>query len=352
MSETSQTESKANLWRHLLLWAIGVAALAVVVFFGGRALLVDRNGPLRLEVYAFSTQEEVLTQAIFPAFEAAWEAETGRSLTMVGVFGASATLASQINLGAPADVALFSNQQDVTRIKAGGQVGRDAQGAVFSYTPMAIVTRPGNPLGLAAWSDLAQPGLRLLHPDPITSGAGVWGVLAQYGSVLLQSGSDIAAQELLQAIWNNVQAMSPSARDALTLFELGAGDALVTYEQDARLAQQRGAALDIIVPHRTILAQHVAVIVDRNVTANERPVAQAFVDYLLSEDGQEAMARYHWRPAASDGSAMPALQQPFTVQDLGGWPQASAQVIDGVWRAQIAPQLDVQIIGPLSDRRP
>jgi sulfate transport system substrate-binding protein len=351
MSEASGAETKGVYWRQVLLWAIGAAALLAVVYFGGRALL-ERNGPVRLVVYAFSTQEEALTQAIFPAFEAAWEAETGRELDIEGLFGPSATLAGQINLGAPADVAVFSNEQDVNRIKVGKQVDRDAQGQVISYTPMVIVTRPGNAAGLAGWGDLAQPGLRVLHPDPRSSGAGAWGVLAQYGSALLESGDPAVAAQQLEAIWDTVAVMSPSARAALTLFELGAGDALVTYEQDARLAQARGVSLEIVVPERTILAQHVAVLVDRNVTSTERPAAQAFIDYLLSAAGQEALVRYHWRPAQPDGSAMPPLHQPFTVQELGGWARASAEVIDGVWQQQIQPQLDVDTIGPLSSRSP
>jgi sulfate transport system substrate-binding protein len=349
MSQRSNATRKSGTWRQVLLWAIGVAALLALVYFGGRALLVDRNGPVRLTVYAFSTQEEVLTQEIFPAFEAAWEAETGRPLTIEGIFGPSATLAGQINLGAPADVAVFSNEQDVTRIKVGQRIDRDAEGQVVSYTPMVIVTRPGNPAGLADWSDLAQPGLRVLHPDPRTSGAGAWGVLAEHGSELLQSGDATAAQQQLAAIWDNVQVMSPSARAALTLFELGAGDALVTYEQDARLAQQRGVPLEIVVPSRTILAQHVAVLVDRNLTRAERPAARAFVEFLLSDAGQQALVRYHWRPAMPGASAMPRLQQSFTVQDLGGWPQANADVIDGVWQRQVYPQLDVELLGPSSN---
>jgi sulfate/thiosulfate transport system substrate-binding protein len=351
MSEASGAETNGVDWRRLLLWAIGAAALLAVVYFGGRAL-VERNGPVRLVVYAFSTKEEALTQAIFPAFEAAWEAETGRELTIEGVFGPSSTLAARINLGAPADVAVFSNEQDVTRVKVGGRIDRDAQGVIVSYTPMVIATRAGNPAGLANWRDLAQPGLRVLHPDPRTSGAGAWGVLAEYGSALLESGSPADAQQQLEAIWGNVRALSPSARDALTLFELGAGDALITYEQDARLAQQRGAPLEVVIPPRTILAQHVAVVVDRNVTPAERRVAQAFIGYLLSEAGQAALVRYHWRPAQPDGSAMPPLQQPFTVQELGGWPRASAEVIDSVWQRQIQPWLDAEIIGPVSSRNP
>lgn len=351
MNTDSIVKARGVNWRQVLLWAIAAAALLAAVYFGGRALL-ERNGPVRLVVYAFSTQEEALTQAVFPAFEAAWEAETGRQLTIEGIFGPSATLAGQINLGAPADVAVFSNEQDVNRIKLGKQVDRDAQGQVVSYTPMVIVTRPGNPTGLAAWSDLAQPGLRVLHPDPRTSGAGAWGVLAAYGSALLESGDPAAAAQQLKAIWDNVAAMSPSARAALTLFELGAGDALITYEQDARLAQARGVPLEIIVPERTILAQHVAVLVDGNVTSVERPAAQAFIDYLLSASGQQALVRYHWRPALPDGSAMPPLLQPFTVQDLGGWSKASAEVINGVWQVQIQPRLHVETVGPLSNRSP
>lgn len=351
MSEASGAGASGVDWRRIVLWAIGAAALLAVVYFGGRVLL-QRNGPVQLVVYAFSTKEEALTQAIFPAFEAAWEAETGRELTITGVFGPSSTLAGQINLGAPADVAVFSNEQDITRIKVGGRIDRDAQGVLVSYTPMVIAARGGNPAGLADWRDLARPGLRVLHPDPRTSGAGAWGVLAEYGSALLESGSPAEAQQQLEAIWGNVRALSPSARDALTLFELGAGDALVTYEQDVRLAQQRGAPLEVVIPPRTILAQHVAVAVDRNLSPAERPAAEAFIAYLLSEAGQEALVRYHWRPALPDGSAMPPLQQPFAVQELGGWARASAEVIDGVWQQQIQPWLDAEIIGPLPGRNP
>ena len=189
-----------------------------------------------------------------------------------------------------------------------------------------------------------------MHPDPRSSGAGAWGVLAEYGDVLLQSGDPAAAQQQLAAIWDNVRVLSPSARAALTLFELGAGDALVTYEQDARLAQERAVPLEVVVPTRTILAQHVAVLVDRNVTSTERPAAQAFIDYLLSDAGQQAMVRYHWRPAVSNGSAMPPLDQPFTVQDLGGWPKAYAEVIDGLWLHEIEPELDVVPLGNMPGR--
>ena len=130
----------------------------------------------------------------------------------------------------------------------------------------------------------------------------------------------------------------------MTLFELGAGDAFVTYEHDALLALERGASLEIVVPLRTIVAQHVVVIVDDNVTPAERPLAQAFVDYLLSEAGQRAFGRYHLRPADLDGEQFPEISQPFTVDDLGGWSQAYTQLVVGLWQTEIEPRLHLESI--------
>jgi len=332
-------------WRRLVAWIFGLALLALVAFYAGRAILANSAAPLTLVVYGFSTQEEVLTQSIFPAFEQAWEAETGRDLTIEGVFGPSGTLAGQINLGAPADVALLSNEQHVTWLKVGRQVRPGTRPVMVSTTPMVIVTRPGNPAGLAELSDLALPGLRLLHPDPRTSGAGDWAVLAEYGSALLESGDPATAESQLKAIWDNVHWLAPSARAGLTLFELGAGDGLVTYEQDARLALARGVPLEIVLPTRTILAQHVAVVVDANVTLSERPVAEAFVDFLQGDAGQRTFSQYHLRPARLDNGTFPPLAQPFTVEDLGGWSRAYRELVEGLWQTEIAPSLELEAAG-------
>ena len=108
----------------------------------------------------------------------------------------------------------------------------------------------------------------MLHADPRSSGAGQWAVLAEYGSALRDPGDHADSQTMqLLGIWRNVRLLGASARATMTLFELGAGDAFVTYEHDALLAQARGVSLEIVVPSHTIVAQHVAVIVDDNVTA-------------------------------------------------------------------------------------
>jgi ABC-type sulfate transport system substrate-binding protein len=328
-------------WRRPSLYLLGVGLLVAVTLYG-RAGLAARRGPVRLVVYAFSTQEEVLTQGILPAFEQAWQAETGRELTVEAVFGPSATMAGQINLGAPADVALFSNAQDVVRLQVGRRVRHDTEAAIVGFTPMVIVTHPGNPADIASFADLARPGLRLLHADPRSSGAGQWAVLAEYGSALIESGDRAAAQEQAQAIWRNVRLLAPSARAAMTLFELGTGDALLTYEQDARLAQERGVQLEIVIPARTIVAQHVAVVVDDNVTPAERDAAEGLIRYLQSQAGQEILNRYYLRSPGTIPSLSPTLVQPFTVEELGGWPQAYADLIDTLWQKEIEPRLDLE----------
>ncbi len=326
-------------WRRLATWGLGIVLLAIVVFYSGQALLADSGGPVKLVVYAFSTQEEVLSQAILPAFEQSWEADTGRELTIEAVFGPSGTLAGQINLGAPADVALLSNEQHVNWLKVGRRVKLGSRPIVVSQTPMVIVTRPGNPAGITGFADLTQPGLCLLHADPRSSGAGGWAVLAEYGSAWLESGSQSEAQAQLEAIWNNVRLLAPSARATLTLFELGAGDAMITYEQDARLALARGVPLEIVLPRRTIVAQHVAIIIDDNVTLAEQPAAQALVNYLASEAGQSAFSHYHLRPAVGANEAFPPLDEPFTVAALGGWSQAYPELVELLWEGKIEPRL-------------
>jgi ABC-type sulfate transport system substrate-binding protein len=335
------------VWEHLE-GRIKAAALSFVVlililalFIGGRTILANDEVPIRLVVYAFSTQEEVLSKGILPAFEKAWEAQTGREIEIEAVFGPSGTLAGQINLGAPADVAIFSNAHHVNWLKFGRMVRKETQPSIIGYTPMVIVTRPGNPHDIFSYADLAQPNLRLLHADPRSSGAGEWSLLAEYGSALLESSDPDIAEAQLQAIWSNVRLLEPSARATLTLFELGAGDALITYEQDARLAQERGVPLEIIVPPRTIIAQHVAVVVDENITRGERPVVKAFMDYLLSEAGQQILSSYHMRPVNLVYEGFPPITQPFTVEDLSGWSHAYTEFVNTLWREEIEPGLDL-----------
>jgi sulfate/thiosulfate transport system substrate-binding protein len=331
-----------NGWRRGVALALMVITAAALVYYGGRAIIAGRQAPVRLVVYGFSTQEEIFRSQIFPEFEKEWEAANEQDLLIEGFFGPSGTLATQIVLGAPADVAVFSNAQHVTWLQVGHRVRQDTQAEIFGCTPMVIVVRPDNPLHITDYADLARPGVELLHAEPGGSGAGDWAVLAEYGSAFLATGDNQAAREQLEATWENVAALGSSARAAMALFELGAGQALVTYEQDARLAQDRSVPLEIVVPARTILAQHVVVIVDDNVTRGERLAAEAFVRFLLGETGQSILARRQLRPPTGADNAFPPVTQTFTALELGGWSQAYREIIENLWKKEIASRLAIE----------
>ncbi|KPL06812.1 hypothetical protein AMJ86_07120 [bacterium SM23_57] len=329
-------------WGHPVNWFIGAIFLSIFVYLICSGINFNDNKPVRLIVYAYSTQEEVLTQGIFPIFEQIWEAETGKNLTIEGIFGPSGTLSAQITLGAPADVAIFSNQRHIDWLKLNKCVDKETEAILVASTPMVILTRPGNPAGILDYADLVQPGIQLLHADPSSSGAGEWVVLAEYGSAYLKTGDPDTAEAQLKNIWRNVCLMGSSARTTLTLFELGAGDALITYEQDAYFAQQRGIPMEIIHPQSTILARHFAVMVDKNVSVVERPVAEAFMAYIQSDEGQQIFKQYYFRPSTIQSDHLPALDQTFTEEDLGGWTNAYDILIEKTWKTEIKPGLQME----------
>ena len=174
----------------------------------------------------------------------------------------------------------------------------------------------------------------------------MWSVLAIYGSELIKSEKETGqrdparAQQMLKAIWRNVISTPGSAREARTQFELGQGDALVTYELDAVLMKKAGPAVEIVVPEATIFSEHPAAVIDRNVTADERPVVNAFMQYLWSDDAQRAFVQYHFRSITNEAfndadKEFARIKMPFTVSDLGGWSRAYPEIIEHVWRDQV-----------------
>lgn len=336
----NQTEKSKGKPFLPLAYILIIISLLVLIVFTIKSMATRADAPVHMVVYAYSTMDEVMQQAIFPEFKEKWETEYGAEISIDGIFGPSETIAGQINLGAPADVVLLSNVHHLNWLKAGKLIAPDSQPQILAQTPMVIVTRPGNPFGIRTFADLSKPGIHLLHPDPATSGAGQWAVLAEYGSVLLELGNPEAAREQLISIWENVNILSSSARSTLTLFEMGAGDALVTYEQDARLAQDRGLDLEIVIPGNTIIAQPVVARVGRNIKHSEAEAVEAFIDFLFSDNGQEILVSYGFRPLQAQDESFPPLAQTFLVSDLGGWAGASKTILEEIWRAEIEPMLE------------
>jgi len=329
------------------LVVMATALLFATVFLRGcqtRAAEEEQVPPRQtIVVYGFSIAEEVITEDIFTAFQTHWKEQTGQEVTFQSIFTGSEELAETIINGAKADVAILSNEQHAVWLQINDMVETDwhtfpSQGVV-SRSPLVIVVRSGNPLSVRDWADLAHPGVKLVHPDPRSSGGAQWALLAEYGSALLSpnGGGEQAAREQLEGIWTNVAAAPASSREALKQFLFGTGDALVTYEQDALLAQSRGATLEIVIPHSTVMSEHVAVIVDENVKPWERKAVEAFVAFLWTDKAQQAFTKYYFRAVTDEAlnQAVPefhSIERPFTVQDLGGWGKVYPEIIHGVWK--------------------
>jgi ABC-type sulfate transport system substrate-binding protein len=158
MDNFSQMLKNGRSIPRWLIWTVVLGVFAAALFFLLRWTLMEDDLPLRLNIYAFSTQEEVMTQGIIPAFKRSWEEKTGKGVEVETVFGPSVILASQINLGAPADIALFSNAQQVNWLKIGKKVSKNSAPILYGFTPIVIATQPGNPGNISDYHSLTQPG--------------------------------------------------------------------------------------------------------------------------------------------------------------------------------------------------
>ena len=309
-----------------------------------------RGGERSITLYGFSVMKEVMDKAIIPAFAERWKREHSEDVKFTTSYAGSETITNQILQGVGAQVGIFSIERDVERLAKAGFVTSNwktmPSGGIVNKTPFVILVRKGNLKGIRDFADLARPGVKLIHPDPDGSGGAQWSILAIYGSELEKSkaesgGVDQArALQLLKSVWRNVFSTPDSARAARTQFETGYGDALITYELDGLQMKQAGGAVEIVVPRATIFSEHPAVVIDHNVTADDRPLVDAFMQYLWSDEAQQAFVKYNFRSVTHDefndaNTSLAHIELPFTVELFGGWQHAYTEVIDGIWRNQV-----------------
>ena len=310
----------------------------------------ESGGGVTITLYGFSIMKESLEKAIFPAFAAKWKSAHGVDVRFTSSFAGSEMVTNQIIQGVKAQVAILSIERDAQRLKQHGDITSDwhtlPQRGIVNKTPFVILVRKGNPKGIHDFPDLAKPGVKVIHPDPNSSGGAQWSILAIYGSELVKSekqsgGPDHArALETLQAIWRNVISTPGSAREARSTFESGYGDALITYELEGLLLKAAGSPIEIVVPEATIFSEHPAVVIDRNVSAADRPIIDAFMQYLWSEDAQRAFVKYHFRSSTNEAlnqenKELATIKYPFTVDYFGGWDKAYPEVIEGIFRDSV-----------------
>jgi sulfate/thiosulfate transport system substrate-binding protein len=308
------------------------------------------SGSQTITVYGFSIMKEVLEKEIYAAFADKWKREHGTEIRFESSFGGSETVTNQILQGAPADLAILSIDRDAQRLFDAGLTTTDwhtyPYRGIVNKTPFVILVRKGNPKAIQDFPDLGKPGVKVIHPDPVSSGGAQWSILSIYGSEIAKSkaenGSEdaVRAKNTLQAVWANVISTPGSAREARTQFETGYGDALVTYELEGLLMKAANAEVDVVVPKATIFSEHPAVVVDKKMPPDKRVIVDAFLKFLWSDEAQKAFVKFHFRSVTNESfndanREFAKIEQPFTVDMFGGWTRAYPDIIENIFRDQV-----------------
>ncbi len=286
-----------------------------------------------------------LYQDVNKNFAAQWKTQSGSELKIKQSHGGSGKQARAVIDGLAADVVTLALAYDIDEIAQRGLIAKDWQkrlphnSAPYTSTIVFLV-RKGNPKGIKDWGDIAKPGVSVVTPNPKTSGGARWNHLAAWGYALKQpGGNEKTAQEFLAKVYKNVPVLDSGARGATTTFvERGIGDVLLAWENEALLAiKELGPdKVEIVVPSVSILAEPPVAVVDKVVDRRgTRKVAEAYLNYLYSDEGQELAAKHYYRPTADKIAKKYASQFPkvklLTVDEVaGGWTKAQkAHFADG-----------------------
>src|SRR5579871_6012593 len=265
------------------------APVSAAVSTGGAPL-----PPAQLSLVAYSTPQAAYDQ-IIKAFQATPE---GRNITFTESFGASGDQSRAVESGLAADVVAFSLAPDMTRLVKDGIVGADWNAGpykgVVTDSVVVFVVRKGNPKHILTWADLVRPGVQVITPNPFTSGGARWNVMAAYGAQLKEGKTPAQAQQYLSTLFHHVPVQDDKASAALQTFTGGKGDVLLAYEQDALLAQQSGAPIQIVYPPQTIEIQTPIA-----TTTKASSAAKKFVKWLYTPAAQTILAQTGYRPVVS-----------------------------------------------------
>jgi sulfate/thiosulfate-binding protein len=324
---------RARSWKAA--WLGAAVALAVLA---GPAGARGADGRVQLLNVSYDPTRE-LYDAVNAAFAKQWKARTGQDLVVKQSHGGSGKQARAVIDGLEADVVTLALAYDVDAVAKAGLVAPGWQkrlpGNASPYTSTIVfLVRKGNPKGLRDWDDLVKPGVAVITPNPKTSGGARWNYLAAWAHALRKPGGDEAkAKVFVRALYENVPVLDSGARGSTTTFvERGIGDVLLAWESEAFLAvEQLGKGkLEIVVPGASILAEPPVAVVDRNVDKHgTRAVAQAYLEFLYSAEGQEIAARNFYRPrdpavAARHAARFPKIELSTVDAVFGGWQKAQA----------------------------
>lgn len=265
--------------------------------------------------------------------------EAGKDVKFSGSYGPSGDQSRKVadTKGKDVDYVVFSLEPDMTRLVDAGLVADDWNAGpnkgIVSKSVAVIATQQGNPLGIKDWDDLTRDDVKIVTPDPASSGSAKWNILALYTYAKQNGATEEQADAFLEKVFKNVTTWAASGREATEAFKKGVGNVLLTYENEAILARQNGEDLDYIVPPHTFLIENPGAVLEKS-----DPAAKDWLDFVLSDAGQTAFVEKGFRPvgdldisglqvegANDPANPFPAPASLSTAADLGGWSAINAE---------------------------
>jgi sulfate transport system substrate-binding protein len=296
------------------------------------------KGEIKLTLGAYTTPREAFAELI-PIFQKQWKDKTGQTVSFEESYLGSGAQSRAVVEGFEADIVALSLEADVNRITDAGLITHDWKSnqykGMMSTSVVSFAVRKGNPKGIQDWADLGQPGVEILTPNPKTSGGAMWNVLALYGAAKrgfvegVAKDDEAAASGFLLSVLKNITVMDKGARESITNYEKGVGDVAITYENEVLVGQQGGQDYELVIPRSTILIENPVAVVDAYADKHgTREAAEAFVDFLFTQEAQEVFANHGLRSvdpqvAKNTADRYPAIEDLFTIEYFGGWKQAT-----------------------------
>jgi sulfate transport system substrate-binding protein len=336
---------------HIRLAVTGSLALLAALAPAGLAAAQGAPKPVTLLNVSYDPTRELYAD-FNKQFAGYWKGKTGQDVTIRQSHGGSGKQARSVIDGLEADVVTLALAYDIDQIseKAGllpanWQTRLPHNSAPYTST-IVLLVRKGNPKQIKDWGDLARPGVSVITPNPKTSGGARWNYLAAWAWALRQpGGNEATAKAFVGKLFKNVPVLDAGARGSTTTFvERGIGDVLIAWENEALLAiKELGPGkFEVVAPSLSILAEPPVAVVDKVAGKHgTRAVAQAYLEYLYTPEGQEIAAKNFYRPRDAGVAAKYAAQFPkvslVTVDEVfGGWKKAhAAHFADGALFDQI-----------------
>jgi sulfate/thiosulfate transport system substrate-binding protein len=285
------------------------------------------GGGGKIDVVAYSTPEAVYTDGLDPGFQATPE---GDGVEFSGSFGASGDQRRAVEAGLPADIVHFAQGGDMIALEEDGLVDpnwdQNKYKGIAEESVVVLAVRKGNPEGIKSFDDLLTKDVDIITPNPVSSGGARWNIMAVYGSQLHEGKSEQEALDAVKTVLEKTIVQPGSARDALAAFTQGEGDVLLSYENEAIKAQTEGEDIDYVIPPSTIRIETPIA-----VTKDADPVAQSFLDYIWSDQGQQIWADNGYRPVNHDlldEKKFPIPDDLFDIDEFGGWEKVTDEFFD------------------------